>query len=74
MDVVLVQAKLGALHDPVDGAGGDTDLFVVKDGWNVAIVGFKWDPIKEDSVLVLAEADGVLLSAMDSEVSEEVVV
>jgi hypothetical protein len=74
MDIMLVQAELGALHDPVNGAGGDTDLFVDKYGGNVAIVGFKWGPIKEDSVLVLADADGVLLSAVDSKVSEKLVV
>ena len=74
MDVVFVHTELGAFYHAMNSAGSNTNVSAGANGFNVTVVGYKWDPAEKDAGLVLAETDGVLVFAMDGEFANELVV
>jgi hypothetical protein len=75
MDIVLVHAKLGALHHAMDGASRNTSVFVEADGFNITSVGCgESGSTKRDTVPVFAEIDRMLVSSVDGEVANQLVV
>jgi hypothetical protein len=74
MNVMLVQAKLCAFYNSMDGAGGNMDISIDADSRNITGVGCEGGPTKEDAILVLAEAYRMLVPAMDGETPSELVV
>ena len=74
MDVVLVHAELGAFYYAMNSAGSNTNVSAGANGFNITVVGYKWDTAEKDAGLILAETDRVLVFAMDGEFANELVV
>jgi hypothetical protein len=69
-----MHTELGAFHHAVNSAGSNTNVSVDANGFDIMVVGCKWGSIKKDAGLVLAETNRMLVSAMDGEVANELVV
>jgi len=74
LNIVLVHTELGAFHYAMNSAGGNTNVSVDANGFDIMVVGCEWGSIKKDAGLVLAETDRMLVPPMDGEVANELVV